>query len=240
MATTIDSRAGCCVRSSRGLIAAAVLAWAASFSTLRAHGQPPFELTAPSQVTVSTGAIEHRPLGAPRDAESETHAKFASSDPHAGSWLRTGVSLALVLVLIAVLHQVFRHVSRRSTGLALTLGAGGRAPSGVLEVLGRYPVGRGQSLVLLRMDRRVLLLGQSQAGFTTLSEITDEDEVASLVLKTRDEEGESNAARFNDLLRRMENNPSLIAAERGEPDHPGGRHGSLMGQLKPRLTGVRA
>ena len=104
-------------------------------------------------------------------------------------------------------------------GLASQIGAGGRAPSGVLEVLGRFPVARGQTLVLLKMDRRILLLGMGTAGFSTLAEITDPDEVASLLVKTRDDEGETLAAKFNAMLRGMERDPAS-APDSGGPVTP--------------------
>jgi hypothetical protein len=90
----------------------------------------------------------------------------------------------------------------------------------VLEVLGRYPVGRGTTLVLLKLDRRVLLMSQSAggrlgagAGFTTLCEVTDPEEVASILVKTRDEEGSSMAERFRTLLKRSDAEISRAEAE---------------------------
>jgi flagellar biogenesis protein FliO len=165
-------------------------------------------------------AVEARPLGVPRDAATGTTTPAAAD---ASGWWRTGAALAGVLALIVGTRFVLAHAARRSGSLAATLGAGGRAPSGVLEVLGRFPVARGQTLVLLRLDRRVLLLAQSSAGMRTLADITDADEVASLVMKTRDDEGASNAARFNQILRQMESDPSVIAAERGGADSPAPR-----------------
>lgn len=150
--------------------------------------------------------------------------------------MRTGVALGGVVGLILALRLALTRLSKRSGSLALSLGSGGRAPSGVLEVLGRFPVSRGHTLVLLRMDRRVLLLSQTASGCTTLSEVTDADEVASLLVKTRDEEGATNASRFNELLHQMGNDPSIIEAERGE-ENSGGE--SLRGRLA-RFRGVRA
>jgi len=73
-----------------------------------------------------------------------------------------------------------------------------------MEVLARYPVARGTTLVLLKVDRRVLVLCQTQEGFTTLSEIADPDDVASILIKTRDDEESSLAAKFSSMLRRVE------------------------------------
>ncbi|MCB9840980.1 MAG: flagellar biosynthetic protein FliO [Phycisphaeraceae bacterium] len=98
-------------------------------------------------------------------------------------------------------------------GLRLMRGGGGRgglatarAPSGILEVLGRYPLGSGPTLLLLRVDRRVLLLSQARASrlsgstLTALCELDDPDEVASILVQARDARDESISARFGALL----------------------------------------
>ncbi|MEO0511715.1 MAG: flagellar biosynthetic protein FliO [Planctomycetota bacterium] len=103
-----------------------------------------------------------------------------------------------------------RQIARRQGGLAMELGPGGRAPSGVLSVLGRYPVARGQTLVLLKLDTRVLLLNQSVGGrnsgpaFQVLTEITEADEVASILGRVDDDAGNGSDARFRDALARLE------------------------------------
>lgn len=101
-----------------------------------------------------------------------------------------------------------RKMARTRGGLISQLGAGGRAPAGVLEVLGRYPVSRGSTLVLLKLDRRVLLtcqtVGRKHSGpaMATLCEIDDPEEVASLLMKTREDEGDSLAKKFQGMLAR--------------------------------------
>jgi flagellar biogenesis protein FliO len=154
---------------------------------------------------------ESRPLGAARQSSDAVPIAPSTTGPSVtDGWLgRTVVALAFVIGLAVVIRSIVRRVGRTGGGLTSQLGVGGRAPSGVLLVLGRYPISRGQTLVLLKVDRRVLLLCQSQAGFQTLSEITDPEEVASLLVKTRDESGDSLSHRFNSLLRRVERDPSM-------------------------------
>ncbi|TVQ62795.1 MAG: hypothetical protein EA379_04820 [Phycisphaerales bacterium] len=164
---------------------------------------------------VSTEAL---PLGAPRARISARASGAERSGSIFDHWLlRTAGALAVVIGLVLLLRTAMRRVALGSGSVAGQLGAGGRAPSGVLTVLARYPVARGQTLVLLRMDRRVLLLNQTAAGFATLAEVTDPEEVASLLIKTRDDEGDSMAQRFGVLLRRMERDPS-IAGDDGVVD----------------------
>lgn len=177
--------------------------------------------------------IESRPLGVPAAQVGDSTASVSGNGD--SGWVRTGLALGGVIGLVLLTRIALVRLSKRSGSLALSIGGGGRAPSGVLEVLGRYPVARGQTLVLLRMDRRILLLSQSSAGCSTLAEVTDADEVASLLLKTRDEEGATNATRFNELLHQMENDPSIVGAERGEAVDGGGLRGKLA-----RFREVRA
>jgi hypothetical protein len=78
-------------------------------------------------------------------------------------------------------------------------------------VLGRYPVGRGVTLVLLKLDSRILLLSQSAGGrfgagstFSTLAEINDPEQVASILVRSRDADGDSLAEKFKSLLARFD------------------------------------
>ncbi|MEM8835399.1 MAG: flagellar biosynthetic protein FliO [Planctomycetota bacterium] len=145
-------------------------------------------------------------------------------------WLaRTLVAMGGVIALIFVTRWVMQLATGRSGALANQLGAGGRAPSGVLSVLGRYPISRGQSLVLLKLDRRILLLSQTDAGFTTLSEVSEAEDVASILLKTSDETGEGIAERFDGLLREAERDPDTARFD----EHDLVAFGSRIGDDRP-------
>ncbi len=179
-----------------------------------AAGPPARPEQVDAQVEASTD-IESTPLPVPQQ-ELLPLGSSPQSDAQGGAilggagWLRTVVALAGVIGLILGLRVLLVRVGKRS-GLMGQLGAGGRAPSGVLSVLGRYPVSKGHTLVLLQVDRKVLLLNQTSAGFQTLTEIAEADDVASILMKTRDEEGISEAARFNRMLREMESDPQTAA-----------------------------
>ena len=157
-------------------------------------------------------AIERSALGVTPAAREGAPAEADAGFP-GGSVVRTVAALALVVALIVGLKVAGTRLARGVGSLRSQLGAGGRSPSGVLQVLGRYPVARGQTLVLLKLDRRVLLLCQTGAGFTTLAEITDPEEVASLLSGARDDEETSISARFNGLLRAMERDPDVAGTE---------------------------
>ena len=153
-------------------------------------------------------AIERVPLG---QAVIGDTADDAGEQSGMGGIAQTVGALAVVIGLILILRFVFVKLSGTAGGIRSQLGAGGKAPSGVLLVLGRYPVSRGMSLVLLQLDQRVLLLSQTSAGFHTLAELSDPSEVASIIQKTRDESGESLSAKFTGMLKQFERDPETLA-----------------------------
>ncbi len=166
-------------------------------------------------------ASELKAVGASKASSSPSLPAAASEQNTkiSGSTMQTLASLVGVVALIGVLGFTVRLVSRRSGGLMAALGAGGRAPSGLLEVLGRFPVGRGNTLVLLKMDRRVLLVSQGGGGklggatMTTLCEVTDPEDVASILLKVRDADGDSIARRFETMLSGAEKSVAVAMAD---------------------------
>lgn len=170
---------------------------------------------APDGASPALRSNELKPLGPAARAERADKAA-PGERPLWSQSLQTGAALATVLALVWGGARLARRLSMRGGGgLLAALGPGGRAPSGVLEVLGRFPAGRGTTLVLLKLDRRVLLVcqthGRGNAGMSTLCEVTDPDEVAGLLLRTRDEAGETIATRFREHLER----------EGAEPEGPG-------------------
>jgi flagellar biogenesis protein FliO len=167
----------------------------------------------------SSGAVDsHKPLFRPLAPNADAARALALRDPKAastgGGAIRTVLSLGLVLGLIALAGAVFKRFLAPRLGLAASLGGAGRSPAGLLEILGRYPVGSGGALVLLKLDRRILLLSQQRAGrvglrsggggFTPLCEITEPEELASILAKAREASGESISSKFRSLLGKFE------------------------------------
>ncbi len=157
----------------------------------------------------STGSL---PLG-PVDASSEPvdEASIGSNRLMSrGGLAQTGIALAGVLLLILGLGQLYKKLARSQGGLAGAIGAGGSAPSGLVEILGRYPISSKMTLVVMRFDRRVLLLSHAGGGkgrnaqlgsMSTLCELDRAEDVASVLLKVRNEEGDSIAQSFERTLR---------------------------------------
>lgn len=88
--------------------------------------------------------------------------------------LRVAGALAAVIGVIVLIRIGFKRFG------PAWMSQGSR-PSGVVEILARYPVARGQALILIKMLRRVLLVHQSGSAMTTLTEVSDHEEVALLL-----------------------------------------------------------
>jgi len=133
----------------------------------------------------------------------------AGAEPSASpaSVTRTALSLGGVLAIIVTLGLGGRWLAKR-TGFAAG-GLAGRAPSpqGVLEVLGRYPLQPGATLLLLKLDRKILLVSQtggrglrSAGNLSTLCEVSEPEDVASILIRIRGEEQSRLAAKFEAML----------------------------------------
>lgn len=130
--------------------------------------------------------------------------------PGLGSgWGQTIIALSGVLLLILGIAQFYKRLARSQGGLVGQIGAGGSAPTGILEVIGRYPIGTGMTLVVMKFDRRILLVASSAAtrgkhargaSMNTLCELTDPEDVASVLLKSRSHDGETIARSFERAL----------------------------------------
>ncbi|MDP1662179.1 MAG: flagellar biosynthetic protein FliO [Phycisphaerales bacterium] len=235
----------------------------------QADGAAPATSPAPAPNSAVPPAEDSRPLfpagfKAPAPGGGAATAKPAQTPAETtgiGTITATAVPLAVVIGVIIVAAMLFKRAVKSGGSLAAAIGAGGRAPAGLLEVLGRYPIARGQTLVLLKVDQRVLLLSQSQAtrghcgGFTTLSEITDPCDVASILAKVGESEASGPASRFNALLadadghhdaarprglRRLAGliNPQPVSWQEPEPPAPTELEGPESPAPTMRFTGV--
>ena len=161
------------------------------------------------------GGIAGKRLSEKKDGAGSSVAAVGSKSAAATLWdnptIRTAGSLLIVMLLIFGLAVLAKQVAGKNGSLMAAIGAGGKAPAGVLEVLGRYPLSRGQMLILLKVDRRVLLLAQTTprmrggvGTLTTLCEMTDAEDVASILMKAEQHEGSGSNARFDALLKQFD------------------------------------
>jgi flagellar biosynthetic protein FliP len=184
-----------------GVFLGACLMW-----TFAAFAQPV------SQPVTQQTSRESTPLGKPATAQSAAPADANKPIIEPASMWRTAAALGAVLALILVLAFLAKKLAAKGS-LPGALGSIGKAPapSGVLEVLARYPVCAGTSLLLLKLDRRVLLISQSAnkglrsgATLNVLTELSEPEDVASILLKLRGEEQTRLAKKFESILSREE------------------------------------
>ncbi len=167
-----------------------------------------------NQTSVVKGGVqekEHAALGGVRSADEQGVGSAGGGGGGLATLSSMALPLGVVLVVLVGCMMLLKRVMGAGSSLASALGPGGKAPGGVIEVLGRYPVAKGQLLVLVKVDRRVLLLGHSSpgrgglsagGGFVTLSEINEPEEVARLLQKVEDGGGTSIASKFGSMLRK--------------------------------------
>lgn len=136
-------------------------------STPPIDSKPPAGAASP--VPPTTSAFDEKAVGRGRGDGSTTRATTAA-DSFTGS--RMIVALAVILGLIFAL----RFVVRRFVPSTVVSGA-----SGAVRVLSRSAIGPRQHVVLLQVGRRVIVVGDSAGTIKPLGEITDPDEVATLV-----------------------------------------------------------
>lgn len=173
---------------------------------------PASEPTPPVQEQAPIGKPNGVLSARPREATSGDGERGAIErlDPRTNGMVRVVGSLAIVLGLIFIVARVLRRWGG-------SLGRAG-SPSGVVEVLARYPIGRGQQLMILKVARRVLLLHQTGTTVATLSEIVDPDEVAGVLARVEAGSRDRVAERFQGVLERF-------GAEHRAIERAGGRAG---------------
>jgi flagellar biogenesis protein FliO len=116
------------------------------------------------------GTIPNRPASV---ETTQTAAVTVQDDVVGGLDIpRIGLSLAIVISLIAALYWIYRKFFGATTA---------QRHSGAMSVLTRLAVTPKQHLVLLQVGRRIVLVSDNGQQMSALSEITDPDEVASLV-----------------------------------------------------------
>jgi flagellar biogenesis protein FliO len=135
-------------------------------------------------VDAATGATGTLGSTLPRRASgSGSLASGVESRGFSGEILPTAAALAGTLLAIVLARSAIRRFGSRL--------APGQRPSGVVEILARYPVARGQQVVLLKVGRRVLVVHQGAQAMQTLSEFATADDVADII--ARCEAGAKNA-----------------------------------------------
>ncbi len=117
-----------------------------------------------------------RPL-APRGDDVESRRLSRSQGDAADGWMRTLLALGIVIALIFAARYALRRFGGRGSGVSL-----GRRGA-VIEVLTRTSFSPRQQLALVRLGRRLVLVGSGPEGMTALAEVTDRAEADELLAR---------------------------------------------------------
>ncbi len=146
---------------------------------------PPFDFRAPQATNEPKFAeplenSKRTPIPLTRDPQSDSSKDGRSkSNQLAFSTLLT--ALSVVVLLLLGLAKLF---SKRNPFAAPGI------PREAIDVLGRRTVDPRSSIYVVRVGTKVLLLGSSTNGLTTLSEVTDPIEVATITNLCRGQEAD--------------------------------------------------
>jgi flagellar protein FliO/FliZ len=196
------------MRLARSILAMSVLlaAWAAP---------APAQQTRPSPVVDDPS--KNVPLPA-RHAGPATQATLVGATPGASGdpldLKRLVFALAVVLGAMYVTHRVWKRLGMP--------GAATRA-AGSLQVVSRLSLSPKQQLILVRVGRRVVLVGNSGTQMNALCDISDPEEAAGILGLAATEREESVSATFDSVLggeeKRFdeESNVDAAAVPGGEP-----------------------
>lgn len=164
----------------------------ASSENARRSDRTPRTITPP-------GEEAGRPLSRPEGAA-----------PSLGAFWSTLGALGIVVVLILGLARVWKKHGPMA-------GIGGE--QGTIELIGRRVIGPRQTIFLVRLGSRVLVIGASPEGLRTLAEVTDPVEVDYLAGFSREPDAENGWTQtFRSLFRKRSSHSAGEEAirERGE------------------------
>ena len=175
---------------------------------------------------------ERIPLGTPKTTNDRQRVPNAP-ETHTSNWiLNTATALGVVLGVIYLIRTV---VVRFGTHAPAVTNAS------VLEVLTRINVAPRNHILLIRMGRRILAVGDSAAGLRTLANVDDPEEVADLIALAVANKPNSITRGFNQLLNRFNSDYTnqIKRVEEGN-DTAESRVDRARDQVSNLMTRVRA
>jgi len=144
------------------------------------------------------------PPNAPLNADDNA----AGETSHGRSFGTTVAALGAILLLFFGLVQVWRRYSPQSSQ---------SLPAAAWEILGSAPLDNKHQLMVVRLGSRLLVLGRSDEGLQTLSEITSADEVSQLVTLCQSANQPADKSSFRQLYENFRSQIGAPATESAPP-----------------------
>ncbi|MDZ4829280.1 MAG: flagellar biosynthetic protein FliO [Phycisphaerae bacterium] len=182
------------------------------FFTVRALGTALVALTVTCAAVAddATPEVALRPIAPAASATEDTSRPIAApGGSMTGDATRTAVALVGVIALAFVMKRVLKRVGDPLAA---------RRPSGVVSVLARFPLARGQQVVLLEVGTRVLCVHQGTGGAATLCAFDNLTEIADL--KARIEAGSATRGSFDREITRSLERGTALPARASVPSTP--------------------
>ncbi|MFO0871634.1 MAG: flagellar biosynthetic protein FliO [Pirellulales bacterium] len=169
---------------------------------------------APAAADSTTGRAEAVPAGAaapsltlPRAGEGK---ETSAENSHAGG--RGPLASVTSVTLLAGGVLLVLWMMRRATPAQR-----GQLPADALEVLGQSVISPRLAVHLIRVGQRVVLVGSAPQSATALLEISEAEEVESLVAACRTEESSSVAASMRRVLHRLDGTAATTPLSHSRP-----------------------
>jgi len=156
----------------------------------------------PTATTNPASAIEREPIRKIKPQEQRTSpatlptsaAIARNVSPPSFDTRRVGLSLAIVIGLIFLARVAMKRLFPAASV--------GRS-SQVIKVLSRSVIAPKQQFLLLQVGKRLIVVGDSGANMSALAEISDAQEVASIIGQLSSESSSSASATFGALFRKQ-------------------------------------
>ncbi|MBN2445932.1 MAG: flagellar biosynthetic protein FliO [Phycisphaerae bacterium] len=144
-------------------------------------------------------AVEQAPHDQPlqRRSSSDDRRVIGANTNSSGGWLRTVGSLAAVVALIVLLLWGYRMIG--GAGQRLTIWGRTRQPF-LIDIVAKTPLSNKQSICLVRVGSRLVLVGVCPESMNRLDVIEDENLAARLLGQAAAQRGDSHSAEFNQCL----------------------------------------
>lgn len=137
----------------------------------------------------ATGPFELKEIRRTSRAAVPVTSRRSTTQTTSPAWDLGKMPLALAAVLLLIFGLRF-------LGKKLVPGAAGAVSSRAVQVLLRSPVSPRQQLILVRIGRRLVLVGSSGGEMNPLCQIDDPDEVAEVLGQIREDKTSSTAKNF--------------------------------------------
>ena len=180
------------MRTARNMLVSIVLALCVASAAPAQQDRPLFKPgTAPARDTAVAADTSQKP-----SIEQGSLASGGVTRSFTQELLPTALALGATLLVIVLARSAIKRFGGKLPGA--------KRPEGVVMVLARYPVARGQQIVLLKVGRRVIVANQGAQGMQTLSEFSAEADVAEIVARCEAGERAKSAFSFDALLRQSD------------------------------------